>query len=153
MGVGFGGGGKVSGDGVLVDVGLTGGEVLGALDEVVGVAALPDGEFGGEAVGVAAFDEVHDLREGFVAWGEDEVGVIRHEDEGVEEVVGAIVLEGFEEEFGVAGDLEDAATIVGNGGDEESACGGGSLRDCHGVSVWVRLAAVKCVEIQPSAER
>jgi hypothetical protein len=27
--------------------------------------------------------------------------------------------------------LEDAATVVADGGQEESACCGGSLRDCH----------------------
>jgi len=95
VGVGFWGFGEVVGYGVLVNVGLAGGEVGGALDEVVGVAALPDGEFGGEAVGEAALDEVHDVGEGFVAWGEDEMDVVGHEDVGVESVVRAIVVEGF----------------------------------------------------------
>jgi hypothetical protein len=88
---------------------------------------------------------VHDLREGFVAWGEDEVGVVGHQDVGVELIVRAVVFEGFEEEFGVASDLEDAATVVAVGGDEEGALRGGSLRDCHSGSLWAELAAVKCI--------
>ena len=107
---------------------------MGAVeDEVVGEAALPDGEFGGEAAGEAALDEVHDLRDGFVDWGEEQVGVVGHDDEGVEFVcaLGAVVLEGFEEELGVRGDLEEAAAVVGDGGDEEGAGGGGSLRFRH----------------------
>jgi hypothetical protein len=41
--------------------------------------------------------------------------VVGHDYEGVEEVVlfGAVVLEGFEEEVGVARNLEEAAAIVG----------------------------------------
>jgi hypothetical protein len=42
--------------GILVDVGSAGGEVFRALDEVIGVAPLPGGEVGGEAVGETAFD-------------------------------------------------------------------------------------------------
>jgi hypothetical protein len=47
------------------------------------------------------------------------VEVVGHDDEGVEFVGcgGAVVLEGFEEEFGVAGDLEEAAAGVRNGSD------------------------------------
>ena len=33
--------------------------VGGVADAVVGEASLPDGEFGGETVGVAALDELH----------------------------------------------------------------------------------------------
>jgi hypothetical protein len=36
-----------------------------------------------------------------------------------------------EEEFGVGGELEEASAIVGDGGDEEGAGGGGSWRDGH----------------------
>jgi hypothetical protein len=107
---------------------------LGAVeDEMVSESSLPDREFGGNATGEAAFDQVHDLRDGFVVWGEEQVGVVGHDDEGVEFVCafGAVVLEGFEEEFGVRGDLEEAATIVGDGGDEESAFVRGSPRDGH----------------------
>ncbi len=61
------------------------------------------------------------------------MGVIWHDDEGVEFVsaFGPIVLESFQEEFGVRGDLKEAAAAVSDGGDEEGAGGGGSLRDGH----------------------
>jgi hypothetical protein len=39
--------------------------------------------------------------------------------------------------------LEEAATIVGNGGDEEGAFDGGSLRNCHGESLLAGRAVVK----------
>ena len=94
-------------------------------------------------MGESSFDEVHDLRDGFVAWGEDQVDVVGHQDERVEEVVAAVVFEGCEEELRVAADLEDAATVVADGGEEEGACCGSSLRDCHLGSLWVVWAAVK----------
>ena len=61
------------------------------------------------------------------------MGAIGHDDEGVEFVCscGAVVLEGFEEEVGVRGNLEEASAIVGDGGDKECAFGRGSLRDRH----------------------
>ena len=70
--------------------------------------SLPDGKFGFEAAGEAAFDEHHCSFEGDVLWCEKKVDVVRHDDEGVELVMAfaAIVLEGFEEEFGVRGNLE-----------------------------------------------
>jgi hypothetical protein len=39
--------------------------------------------------------------------------------------------------------LEDAATVVADGGEEEGACRGGSLRNCHLGSLWVVWAVVK----------
>jgi hypothetical protein len=58
--------------------------------------------------------------------------VVRHDDEGTEFVgaFGTVMVEGVEEEFGVRGDLEEAAAIVGDSSYEECAGGGGSLRDC-----------------------
>ena len=63
--------------------------------------------------------------------------MVGHDDEDVELVgtSGAVVLEGFEEEFSVRGELEEAAATVGDGRDEECAGGGGSLRDCHSEEV------------------
>ena len=63
--------------------------------------------------------------------------VVGHDDEGVEFVcaLGAVVLEGCEEELGVCGKLEETTAVVGDGGDEECAGGGGSRRDGHGVSL------------------
>ena len=115
-------------DGVLVDVGAAGFE-----DEMVGEASLPEGELRADAARESSLDEVHGLRNGFGVRGEEQVNVVGHDDEGVEFVCsfGAVVLEGFEEEFGVRGELEEAATVVGDGGDEECAGGGGSRRDGH----------------------
>ena len=59
--------------------------------------------------------------------------MVGHDDEGVEFVgaLGAVVLEGLEEEFGVGWELEEAASVVGDGGDEEGAGLRGSWRDGH----------------------
>ena len=45
VGVEFGGGDEVGADGVLVDVGAAGFEVIVVEDEMVGIAALPDWKF------------------------------------------------------------------------------------------------------------
>lgn len=60
--------------------------------------------------------------------------MVGHGDEGVEAVVAfaAVVLEGFEEERGVGGGLEEATAIVGGAGDEKSAVVWGSVGDGHG---------------------
>lgn len=65
VGVEFGGGGEAGANGVLVDVVAADEEVFAVADAVVGEGALPDGEFRGEAVGEAAFDEAHGAIEGF----------------------------------------------------------------------------------------
>jgi len=105
-----------------VDVGAADFELFGVADAVVGKASLPDGEPGGEAVGEASLDESDGAFEGFLR-GEEEVDVVRHDDEGVEFVVAfrSVVLEGFDEEFGVALDLKEAAAVVGSAGDEEGS--------------------------------
>jgi hypothetical protein len=61
------------------------------------------------------------------------VNVVGHDDEGVEFVVsfGAVVLEGFEEEFGVIGELKEAAAIVGSAGDKESSGARGARGNRH----------------------
>lgn len=86
-------------------------EVFWVADAVVGVAALPDGELGGYAVGEAAFDQAHGAFERDRLRGQEKMDVVGHDDVGVEEevAVAAIVLEAFEEEVGVDGDLEEAA--------------------------------------------
>jgi hypothetical protein len=60
-------------------------------------------------MGEAAFDEAHRSLQRDGLRSEDEVDVVGHDDERVQLIVsgGAIVLEGFEEEFGVARDLEE----------------------------------------------
>ena len=66
--------------------------------------------------------------------GEEKMDAVGQDDEGVEEVValGAVVLEGGEEEFAVGWHLEDAAGVLGAACDEESAGSGGTARDRHG---------------------
>lgn len=100
----FGGGNEVCADGILVDVGLADFELGSVADAVVGEASLPDRLDGGDAVGEASFDQAYGALKGDGLRGEEKVNVIGHDDEGVEFVVafGSIVLEGFEEEFGVA---------------------------------------------------
>jgi len=82
-------------------------------------------------VGEAAADVFH--RSGEVFGGDEEMDVVGHDDEGVEfvEAFSAVVLEGFEEEFGGRVDLEEAAAVGGDRGDEEGSCGGRSQRACH----------------------
>lgn len=60
--------------------------------------------------------------------------VVGHNDEGVEEVVAfvPVVLEGVEGELCVAVDLEEAAAVVGLGGDEEGAVAGEAGGLTHG---------------------
>lgn len=124
---------------VLVDVVAAGFEILCVPDAVVGEAALPDGKAGGEAVGEAAFDVADGAGEVF--GGEEEVDVVGHDDEGVKfvEAFAAVVLEGLEEEIGVFGDLEEAAAVMGDGGDEEGSGGGGSWGLGHWRLWWVGL--------------
>ena len=113
--------------------------------EVLGVASLPDWTLEVQAMGEATFDQVHDFGNRFIVRSEQQVRVVGHDDEGVEFVVafGAVVLKGFEQEFGVAGDLEEAAAIGGDGRDKERAGRGGSLWDGH--SGIVR--GIRCVHV------
>ena len=127
-----------------MDVGAADLELFGVADAVVGEASLPDGEPGGEAVGEASLDESDGAFEGFLR-GEEEMDVVGHDDEGVEFVVafGSVVLEGFDEEFGVAFDLEETAAVVGSAGDEEGSgacCSGG---DRHTAIVTARTSGAK----------
>src|ERR1019366_2883836 len=105
----------------------------GVADAVVGEAALPNWELRGEAMGEAALNEAHRSFECDGLWSEDKVDVVGHDDESMQLVVAlaAIVLEGFNEEFGVDGKLEETATVVGCGGDEECAVAGCAGRDRH----------------------
>lgn len=112
-------------------------EVFFVADSVVGEAALPDWSFGRETVGEAALDELHDAFERKEFWGEEEVDVVGHDDEGVEVVVLAVVVKGGEEEFGVAGDLEEAAAVLCGGCDEVGAGASGAGWDRHSAMVSV----------------
>ena len=72
-------------------------------------------------MGEASLDESDGAFEGDDLRGEQEMDVVGHDDEGVEFVVtfGPVVLEGFDEEFGVGGNLEETASVVSSAGDEE----------------------------------
>jgi hypothetical protein len=97
-------------------------EVRNVADAVVREAALPDGKLGSEPMGVASLDESDCALQGCL-WCEEKMDVVGHNDESVKLVValGSIVLESFDEEFGVALDLKEMAAIVGSAGDEESS--------------------------------
>jgi hypothetical protein len=89
-------------DRVVVDVVAVSEEVISVTHAAVGETALPGGELRGQAAGETAFDELDRAFEGDAGGGEEKVNVVGHDDEGVEFVVAfaAVVLEGFEEEFG-----------------------------------------------------
>jgi len=55
----------------------------------------------------AAFDELHRSFDGDFSWSDDEVEMVGHDDVGVQKIAGAVVVDGFEEERGVALDLEE----------------------------------------------
>jgi hypothetical protein len=110
-------------------------------DTMVGKSSLPDGKFGGEPVGEAAFDELHRSFDGDVGWSDDEVEMVGHDDVGVQQIAGAVVVDGFEEERDVALDLEESAAVVGGCGDEVSARSGGAARDRHSAIVKRTSAA------------
>jgi hypothetical protein len=123
----------VGADWVLVNVLAAGFELGRVEDKVVGKASLPDWEVGGQTPGEAALDEVHNLRDGSPDWSEEKVGVVGHDDEGMEFVCvfGPVVLQGLDEKFGVSGELEEATAVVGDSGDEKCSGGGASLWDGH----------------------
>ena len=108
-------------DGILEDVGA-GVEVVFLVEDLaVGVAGLPDSLLRREAMREASANVLHGF--GKVFGCEEQVDVVWHDHEGVEfvEAFSAIALEGFEEELGGGVDLEEAATVVGDRGDEERA--------------------------------
>ena len=105
-------------DGILENV-VSGVEVVFLVDDLaVGIAGLPDFLLRREVVREASANVLHGF--GKVFGCEEQVDVVGHDDEGVKFVVAfaAVVLERFEEEFGVACDLEEASAVVGAAGDE-----------------------------------
>jgi len=120
-----------------VDVVVADVVVGGVADAMVGEASLPGGKFGGDAVGEAAFDELHGSLERDVGWGEEQVKVVGHDDIGVKEIACAVVVDGFEEKGGVAFDLKESAAVVGGCSDEIGAVLGGAARDRHAAIVSV----------------
>jgi hypothetical protein len=116
--------GKVRADGIRVDVVAMCIKVVRVFDAALREAIFPDRHFGFEAKGESAFDELHGLLNGNVRCGrEEEVDVIRHEDEGVELVtpLRAIVVHQVQKEICVRVGLEETAAIGGDGGDKEGA--------------------------------
>jgi len=67
--------------------------------------------------------------------------VVGHDDIGVQQVTGTVVVDRFEEECGVALNLEESAAIVGGCSDEISAGSGGAARDRHSAIVKRTSAA------------
>jgi hypothetical protein len=111
---------EVGTDWVVGDVVLLGGEVGGVADAMFEVAGVPDCAGGVGGVRVAALDELHGPGGADVdGGGEQEVDVIGHDGEGVEEesALGAVVGEGGDEAFGVGADLEVAVLLVGVDGE------------------------------------
>jgi len=104
------------------------GYVLALTDEVFGVADavgvegwLPDcaWDLGADGVGESSLDALHAAFDCLVfGWGEEDVEVFGHDDEGVELVAGlvAVMEEGLEQQVGVGGAGEDGAASVGDGG-------------------------------------
>lgn len=132
----FGKPAEAGADGVVVDVVAMLLEVLPIADAMVGEASLPDRGGGVEAVGEAAFDEHDGSLEGDVLWGEEEMEVVGHDDEGVKEEVAflPVVLEGLEEEMGCGFDLEEAAAVPGDACDEVGARRVLAFGDGHGLA-------------------
>jgi hypothetical protein len=65
----------------------------------------------------------------FTGISEEQVKVVGHDDVSVQEIADAVVVDGFQEEVGVAFDLEKLAAVIGDCGDEVSAVPGGATRD------------------------
>ena len=109
---------EVFAGGVLGDVVNLVGEIFLVADAVLVKTVLPDfsGILGSEREGEAAFDKLGSAFDGFF-WGEDDVEMIRHDDEGVEEkfISLAVAGEGGNDKFSVLSFLEDAAALVGDG--------------------------------------
>lgn len=104
---------------VLGNVIELGDEVAGIGDAMGEVSLLPDfsSVLLAHGEGVAAFDELGGLLDGF-GWREQDVDVIRHDDEAVQEEASLIAVaeDGCDKQFGVGGTLEDAAAVVTDGG-------------------------------------
>ncbi len=108
---------------------------------VISKSALPDRKLRREAMREAAFDELHGTLDGDVCGSDEEMKMVGHDDIGVQQVTGTIVVDRFEEENGVALDLKESAAIVGGCGNEISAGSGGAARDRHSAIVKRTSAA------------
>lgn len=112
-------------DGILMDV--TGADVklLAGHDLAFIESSHPDVALALEAEGKAAFDVLHCFFQRNIRGGRDEgVEMIGQDDVCVEleSTLVTVVEDRFLEQFGVGGDLEEAAALRGDGGDKIRAC-------------------------------
>lgn len=115
---------EMGADGIGVDVIAMRVVVARVFDAAKREALFPDGHFGFETKGEASFDVLERFLDGDArSRRQDEMDVVRHEDESVDLVAasGAIFIEKLEEEVRVRVGLEKAAAIGGDGSDEEGA--------------------------------
>lgn len=94
------------------------------LDAALSESALPDIKFGFEAEGESALDELHDFFDGDIRrWGDEQMNVVGHDDEGVELIstFEAVFVEEIYEKCGVGFGLEESTTVCGYGGDEKGS--------------------------------
>ena len=94
-------------------------------------------------MGESSLDELDGALEGDAGWGQEQVDVVGHDDEGVEFVVAfsAIVLEGLEEELCCGCDLEECSSVCSLGGDEEGSvacCSGGFRHRWPSLPQWLK---------------
>ncbi len=77
-----------------MNIGTADFEVFRVADAMVGEASLPDGELRGKTVRKASLDQSNSAFERDGLWGQKDVDVVGHDDEGVEFVVtfGSVVL-------------------------------------------------------------
>jgi hypothetical protein len=106
---------------VPVDIRTANFEVFSIANAVIGEASLPHRDLGSQTMREASLDKPNDTFKRDSLRSEQKVDVIGHHNEGVELVVpsGPVVLESRDEEFSVGGNLEEAASVVSCGGDEE----------------------------------
>src|SRR5580765_3488703 len=101
----------------------------------------------------ASLDELHGAFEGDLGWSDEQVDVVGHDDVGVQQIAGAVVVDGFEKEFGGALDLEESSAVLGGCGDEVSAWLGGAARDRHSAIVKRTSAAKAAFSLVTVAAR
>jgi hypothetical protein len=139
--IGFGAFAQASFDWILVKIVAADIVVRDIADAVVSKSSLPNRELRRETMRETAFDELHGTLDGDVCGCDEEVKVIWHDNVGMQQVAGTVVVDCFKEEGGVALDLEESAAVVGGCGNEVSASFGGAARDRHSAIVKRTSAA------------
>ena len=105
--------------------------ILRIANAVIGEASLPNRRLRRQPMREASFDQAHRPLHGDALRRENQVNVIGHDHKRVKFVAAGvtIVLQGFEKELRVCGNLEQTPTIVGRASEEKRAeawCSGGS---------------------------